>query len=55
MKAAALGLALARGRFLWKMDGENFSGSGIQVKENHRLYKVQDELRDFKLLSGDRA
>lgn len=54
MKEAARGLALARG-FLWKMDGENFSGSGIQVKENHRLYKVQDELRDFKLLSGDRA
>ena len=55
MEDAALRLALTRRLWLWKADGENMSGSGMQLKQNRKLYKVQDELRDFKFLRGDGA
>lgn len=37
----------------WKADGENISSSGIQLEQNHKLCKAENELRDFKFLRGD--
>lgn len=56
LKAAALRLALARGRFgVVEKAPEEFFSSGIQLKKKRKLYKVQDDLRDFKLLSAGEA